>query len=155
MKRNLLVFILVVASLGLNVSCKKPTDPNTNNNNTTVTNSFTANLGGSWTATTITGSVYSSDYINVKGIAADGSYLQVTMPIGITAGTYNIGAGTQNTIAYTSPTGGYSGAGGSLVITSNSNNVIKGSWSGCDLQGSNSSIPTIGGTSGTFVAKYQ
>jgi hypothetical protein len=154
MKKNLLLSLSVMLCFTI-ISCNKATNTTNNNTPPAVTNSFTANVNGAWTATNVTGSVYSSDYINVKGVATDGSYLQVTMPIAIAAGTYNIGAGTQITVAYTASGSGYSGANGTLVISSNSNNVIKGSWSGTDLTGFTASVATIYSTSGTFVAKYR
>jgi len=153
MKKFLLFPVLL--AFGVLASCTKTTTTTTTTT-PTVTPVFTATLGSiTFTATTVTGSVYSSSYINVLGTASDGSTLKVTMPISITPGSYSIGNGGSNTISYSSKTqGGFTGD-GNLTITSNSDNIIKGSFSNSDFISATQAYPTIYGTSGTFAAKYQ
>jgi hypothetical protein len=156
MKKNLILSMIITVGFGLSVSCNKTTNTPTPAP-TTVTPVFTADLGGTaWSATSIAGSVYSSSYITVVGTAADGSKLKITFPIDIKAGTYTIGATSQSSLSYSVSSGAYTAnTGGNLVITSNADNVIKGSWNGADLEYYVSTTATIYGTSGNFVAKYQ
>ncbi len=154
MKMKLIPSLLMMIVFGITLSCTK-TNPNPTPAPVTVNPTFTANIGGNaWTATP-TGSLYTT-YINIDGTAADGTKLKVTFPQDIKAGTYTIGSGSQSSLSYTTSSGVYSAVtGGNLVIASNANNIVKGSWNGVDLEFYVSSKPTIYGTSGNFEAKYQ
>ena len=151
------IFILSLAVAVFTVSCKKSTSSPASTTPATVTQSFTAVIGGNnWTAATVTGTIYSG-YINITATASDGSTIILSFPQVITAWSSAMGSGTSNNLSYRSTSAtnsSYTGFNGTLVITSNANNVVQGSYSGLDLENGNNTIPTIYGTSGSFVAKY-
>lgn len=151
------IFIISLAAAAFASSCKKSTSSPTTNTPAAVTQSFTAMIGGNnWTAATVTGTLFTG-YINISAMAADGSSLFLAFPQNITAGSYTMGSGTNYNLAYHSTAttnNAYTGINGTLVITSNANNVVQGSYSGVDLDNGNNSVTTIYGTSGAFVAKY-
>jgi hypothetical protein len=154
MKKLYLIAIIALLNGAVFNGCTKKADPTP----ATVTNSFTATLGGNaWTAATVDGSVYQGSYINVKGTGSDGSILQVTMPLGIKAGSFSIGPGTENTVALNYGGTAYAasqGNGGTLTISSNDGNVIKGSFSKLTMHDTNFA-KYENNCSGSFTAKYQ
>jgi hypothetical protein len=154
MKKLFLIAIIAFLNTAAFTACTKKTDPAP----TTVTSSFSATLGGAgWSAATINGSIYQGSYINVKGTASDGSILQITMPLDIKAGSYSIGPGTENTVALTYGGTAYAasqGNGGTLTISSNDGNVIKGSFSKLTMHDTYFQ-KYENNCSGSFVTKYQ
>lgn len=154
--RKLFLFVtILLLSHAAFISCAKKTDPATP---ATVTNSFTASLGGTpWTATSVTASIYQGSFINIVGTTSDGTNLQVTVPSDIKAGSYSIGPGTSNTVALNYGGTAYAasqGNGGTLTISSNGSSVIKGSFSKLTMHDTYFQKYEYN-CSGSFVGKYQ
>ena len=147
MKKIFQLSLFALLGIGLLSSCAKK-----NNSTPTVTQSMSANVNGSdWAANSVSGTT-GSNQISVVGTRSDGSQLGITMPVGISPGTYNLSYPGGYTVVFTFSNGGFYSTDGQLIISSNSNNAISGTFSG------DFSTITGGGqvpfTNGSFTAKY-
>jgi hypothetical protein len=141
---------LAVLGITLLASCaKKTTAPPSNN----PAMSATVN-GTSWTAANVAASLNSGSVL-VSGASA-GSYPNLGLIISSTApGTYQLSSTGNNGILYSKDANNsYASTSGSIVVTSYSNNIISGTFSGsCTNMSGGSDVLTI--TNGSFTAKVQ
>ena len=138
--------------MGLLSSCAKK--DNTTSPAATFTSTMSATFNGTaWTAASVTGGA-SSGTMAITGTNSNSTQILIEMPTTVTAGTYSPDLTGSYHVLYTaSASDPYYISSGSIVVTSNANNIIKGTFSGTmtDVMGSS----TMTCTNGAFSAKYQ
>ena len=150
MKRNALLSSVLILCLGLLVSCAKPS--NGGPAQVSVTSSMSATINGtSWVGTTFSGTNVSGT-LQIEAAKSDGSQFTFSIPASTGAGTFTIGGMSNYQATYASGVT-YSTMAGTIKITSNSSNVISGTFSGTLTNTSTQATLTV--TGGVFTSTYQ
>ena len=141
------LIIFCVLSIGLLMSCTKKPD---NKPASTAPMSATIN-GTAWTAASVTGKNKTGD-VEVAGTASDGSEMGLKMTT-TAPGTYTVDA-TNTAILYSkNASTNYVAVSGTIVISSFSNGVMTGTFSGSAPNLTNSSdVAAI--TTGSFTVTF-
>ncbi len=109
--------------------------------------------GTAWSAGAATGYT-TSGLLFLSGVNTNQSSISMQVPANIVAGTYTVSTTSATyIIGYTNGTITYTMSDGTLIVSSNANNTISGTFTGTlmDLV----SMATIPVTNGTFAVKYQ
>src|ERR1017187_5562570 len=126
MKNILRLSFLAAFGLIIFASCAKRTTPNITPSGTT--SSMSGTFGGTkWKAATVTDSIGSGQLYAV-GTSATNSSVLITIPENITASTYQYSSGIYQIEYYYDATHYYFLNPGTLIISSNSNGVVEGSF---------------------------
>jgi len=154
-KKFSILFSAAILAIGLFSSCTKKTVTPASTN-TTVTPSMTAIVNGvAWAASDVTG-LQNSGAVQIMGTLTSADQEMVIQMMASTPGTYTVdGLTTLFSYYYTNNgvTTVYQGNSGTIVVTSYTNGVIKGTYSGTATATSNVS-DKVTVTNGTFTCQF-
>ena len=150
MKNILRLSFLAAMGLIIFASCTKRTT-----NNVVVagtTSSMSGTFGGTkWVAATVTDTLSSGTLI-ATGVSATNSSVTITVPENITAATYQQSSGIWQIEYYYDATHYYFLTTGTVIISSNANGVLSGSFSGTFTNPATAA--TLSATTASFTVKY-
>jgi hypothetical protein len=150
MSNRILYVTFFLAVFGFSCARKTTTQPAPPSNALTATVDGTAWSANTFSPSTVTGSALG--FVGIK--TSDGSQVEVTVPNTVTPGTYQINPFQYFNVTYTNGSGSdtYFGRTGTIVISSYSNNVMKGTFACTATNSSNTNSVSI--TNGSFTANF-
>ena len=151
-KTNSLLLPVVILGIGLLTSCAKRSD-SPSSSAAATTSAMSASISGTaWTASSVNG-LYSTGVTQINAVrSSDASGISLSF-YGTATGTYLVD-GVSSKITYTkNATTNYSATAGTIVVSSSSNGVMKGTFY-CSEKNVSNANDVIYITGGTFTSKY-